>query len=117
MTGTSMRISRREFGVLTGGTLMSVAFSGACSAEGQMAGGDGRIAARPRADAKTSATSEHPLGLDPDRDAILHMPPKPAPGPLPLLVLLHGAGSHGDRMLQRLGTAGDDAGVAVLAPD
>ena len=113
-----MRISRREFGVLTGGTLVSVAFGAACSADGQVAGGeDGRIGARPRADAKTSVTGERPLGLDPDRDAILHMPPKPAPGPLPLLVLLHGAGGRGDRMLERLGTAGDDAGVVVLAPD
>jgi phospholipase/carboxylesterase len=113
-----MHISRREFGVLTGGTFVSVAFGAACRAEDQGAGGeDGRLAIRPRADSKTSATGEHLLGLETDRDAILHMPPKPAPGPLPLLVLLHGAGGRGDRMLQRLGTAPDDAGVAVLAPD
>jgi len=114
-----MRISRREFGVVTGGTFVSVALGAACRAfeKDQLGGEDGRINARPHADAKTSATGEHVLGLDPDRDAILHMPPKAAPGPLPLLVLLHGASSHGERMLERLGTAGDDAGVAVLAPD
>jgi len=113
-----MHISRREFGVLTGGTFISVAFNGACRADGQIPGGeDGRIAARPRPDTKTTATGEHVLGLDSDHDAILHMPPNPSPGPMPLVVLLHGASSRGERMLERMGTAGDDAGVAVLAPD
>ena len=45
------------------------------------------------------------------------MPSKPAAGPLPLMVFLHGAGSGAQRLLQRFGKAGDDAGVAVLAPD
>ena len=39
------------------------------------------------------------------------------PAPFPLLVLLHGAGGNGEGMLRRLGTAADEAGVAVLAPD
>jgi phospholipase/carboxylesterase len=37
--------------------------------------------------------------------------------PMPLLVLLHGAGGSGEGVLRRVGTAPADAGVAVLAPD
>ena len=48
---------------------------------------------------------------------ILQLPSKPAEGPLPLLVLLHGAGGSGAGILKRLGTFADEAGIAVLAPD
>jgi predicted esterase len=34
-----------------------------------------------------------------------------------LLVLLHGAGGSGEGVLRRLGSAADEAGLAVLAPD
>jgi phospholipase/carboxylesterase len=45
------------------------------------------------------------------------MPTKLPDTPLPLLVLLHGAGGSGAGILRRLGSAADAAGVAVLAPD
>src|SRR5207247_1244714 len=48
---------------------------------------------------------------------ILQMPATPASTPLPLLVLLHGAGGSGAGVLRRVGAAADQAGVAVLAPD
>jgi len=57
------------------------------------------------------------LGLDRRRDAILRLPTKATGAPLPLFVLFHGAGGRGEAMLRRLGSAPDDAGVAVLAPD
>jgi predicted esterase len=37
-------------------------------------------------------------------------------GPLPLLVLFHGAGGSAEGVLGRLGSAPDEAGVALLAP-
>jgi phospholipase/carboxylesterase len=57
------------------------------------------------------------LGLDHERDAILQLPAKATGAPLPLFVLLHGAGGSAEGVLGRLGSAPDEAGVAVLAPD
>ena len=111
-------ITRRHFGAIAGGALASCAFGQACHRGSEAREADeGRLTARPRANVTTSATGERPLGLDRGRDAILHLPPKAATDPLPLFVLLHGAGGRGEGVLRRLGSAGDDAGVAVLAPD
>jgi phospholipase/carboxylesterase len=67
---------------------------------------------------KTTAQGTSALGLGSGgRDAILQMPSKAVSGQLPLMVLLHGAGGTGARMLRRLGPAGDAAGIALLAPD
>ena len=111
-----MFISRRRFGALTGGALASAAFGG-CSLQLPAAGLDGRLKARPVRGVKTTAQGTSALGLGSERDAILQMPAKVPAGPVPLMVLLHGAGGTGQRMLRRLGPAGDTAGVALLAPD
>jgi len=111
---TTVRMTRREFGISVGASLAAVTLSGACGAAG--IANDGRLTARPRKGITTSASGEHPLGLGGRRDAILQIPSK-ASGPLPLLVLFHGAGGSGANMLHRLGTAPDEAGVAVLSPD
>ena len=117
-SGTHRLITRRQFGAMAGGLVTSAAFAGACAVETSVAGGeDGRIAARPVNGVKTTESGEHALGLVLNRDAILHLRPKPPAGPMPLLVLLHGAGGSGERILRRLGAAADDAGIAVLAPD
>lgn len=76
-----------------------------------------RIAARPGSGTKTTGPQTRALGLDAKRDAILQLPSKPAEGPIPLLVLLHGAGGSGAGILKRLGSFADEAGIAVLAPD
>jgi phospholipase/carboxylesterase len=78
---------------------------------------DGRIHARPRSQTTTAETGTETLGLDRRRDAILQLPGKPSAAPLPLLVLLHGAGGSGAGVLRRLGSYADESGVAVLAPD
>jgi phospholipase/carboxylesterase len=113
-------MTRRRFGTLAGGALASVAVGGACRVDSApFGGGDGRIAARPRAgNAPPRRTESGPLGVENGRDAILQLPPNGAgAAPLPLLVLLHGATGGGERMLRRLGSAPGDAGIAVLAPD
>ena len=113
----AMHVSRRRFGETIVGALASFALGGACRrASGAREADDGRLAARPRAHVETSAKGERPLGLDRARDAILHLPPKATADPLPLIVLLHGAGGSAEGVLRRLGSAPDEAGVAVLAP-
>jgi phospholipase/carboxylesterase len=109
------QLTRRQFGALVGGATLS----SACSdyALSVLATSDGRLKARPVAGVKTTAQGTAALGLGSGRDAMLQMPSKAASGPVPLMVLLHGAGGAGDRILRRLGPAGDTAGVALLAPD
>lgn len=113
----TMPITRRRFSAIAGGALASFALGEACREPSQ--GDDGRLASRPRADVATSGEGRRALGLDRGRDAILQLPTNVTTKttPLPLLVLLHGAGGSGEGVLRRLGPAADDAGVAVLAPD
>jgi len=114
-----MHVTRRRFGAVTGGTVISLAFGAACHASDAQQGSDGRIAARPR---KTPGKSDstagaRALGLASGRDALIHMPANVTASKLPLLVLLHGAGGSGAGILKRLGAAAEKAGIAVLAPD
>ena len=110
--------SRREFGTLTGGAFASLVLGPACGLAGSIGvANDGRIGARPRADVKTTARGHSALGLESGRDGVLHMPPKETDAAMPLLVLLHGAGSAGERVLQKFIAATDAAGIAVLSPD
>lgn len=115
-------ITRRRFGAMTSGAAASIVFGGACGAIGRRiseaaAAADGRLTARPRSNATTSATGTRPLGLERDRDAVLQMPSKPVAGTLPLFVALHGAGGSGQGFLRRIGAAADELGIAVMAPD
>jgi phospholipase/carboxylesterase len=92
-------------------------FAAACRARVDAESRDGRLAARPGVIVATTATGTDRLEIGGRRDAVLRVPSGAAGGPLPLLVLLHGAGGSGEGMLRRLGSAPDAAGVAVLAPD
>lgn len=110
-------LTRRRFGVVAGGAIVSFAFGGACQGSELRQRDGGRIAARPGGEVRTSAAGTRPLGLGGARDAVLHLPAKRSRERLPLLVLLHGAGGSGDSILRRFAAAADEAGVAVLAPD
>ena len=106
--------TRREFCVVT---FASLAIGTACRhIRASMDPYQGRITARPQANAKTKATGRNPLGLDKERDAILHIPKGAGDGPLPLLVMLHGATQNAEDMFDYLGATPDEAGVVVLAP-
>jgi phospholipase/carboxylesterase len=110
-------ITRRRFSAISGGALVSLALGGACRRGFNLSHGDGTLAARPRANIETTAKGESALGLDHERDGILRLPGQISKGPLPLMVLFHGAGGSAEGVLKRVGSAADEAGVAVLAPD
>ena len=118
---TGSGITRRRFGALTIGSLASLTTGGACRSRpsGQRAPAeDGVILARPEPGAVTTSTSGTiRLELAPGRDGFLRVPPAPARGVFPLLLLLHGAGGAGASVLRRLGSLADEMRVAVLAPD
>src|ERR671916_832740 len=78
-----------------------------------------RLTARVAPDGPSSpplAAGTQALGLAPVRDAWLAVPTRHAT-PVPLVVLLHGAGSSGRAMLRLLGAAAEATGALVLAPD
>jgi len=111
------RVTRRRFATAASGALMTSLFSTACSALSKSGpGSDGRLGSRPRSGVTTSVQSGA-LGLATGRDATLQLPSNPPAGPLPLLLMLHGATQSGATMLRRVGAAADEAGIAVLAPD
>jgi phospholipase/carboxylesterase len=56
-----------------------------------------------------------PLGLGGERDGVLIVPGHT--GPLPLVLMLHGAGGTGRRAAGLIRTAAEALGCAVLAPD
>ena len=81
---------------------------------------NGHLAARPRALAAAPAPwplppGLYPLGLGEPRDGRLRVPPGAGAGPLPLVVMLHGATGNWERALQRLGMVADHA--LVMLPD
>jgi phospholipase/carboxylesterase len=115
--------TRRRFAA-TAGAFASLVFGSGCDRIGHALNGasaaeanDGRLTVRPPTKATAVANGEHALGFGKGRDAIVRVPPHVPEAPLPLLVLLHGAGGSGAGVLRRLSAAADQAGVAVLAPD
>jgi phospholipase/carboxylesterase len=77
--------------------------------------GKGRLLARPGA-SPSGLPVLRPIGLAEGRDGLL-MVPQAEPGPLPLLLLLHGAGGHAEGMLRMLEPPARQAGVALLVPE
>ncbi len=111
------RLTRRRFGALAGGALASIALGGGCRGSEAGPAEEGRLTIRPRRGVTTTGSGTRALGIGESRDGVLQLPAGVSSAPLPLLVLLHGAGGSGSRILKRLGAAADQAGVAVLAPD
>lgn len=92
---------------------------------GTVRGGDnddsrqGRLRARPRrTDAGEAPVGLHPLGLEPGRDGLVFVPSRYRPGqPLPLVVMLHGAGGNAMGGLGPFLDRAEEAGVILLSPD
>ncbi|MEO7493908.1 MAG: phospholipase [Massilia sp.] len=75
------------------------------------------LRARPRDVTRPMPTGLQPLGLGGHRDSYLYVPPAYTPAqPLPLVLLLHGAGGHAHDGLAILRHLADDAGLILAAP-
>ena len=112
------QIGRRRFVTGAFAGLVTTAAHPGCDVglTSNVLGSDGRLLSRPRANAEPGTAGTSPLGLDLSRDAYLRIPPASAARPLPLIVLLHGAGGLAERFMKRLGAAIDEGGAAVLVP-
>jgi phospholipase/carboxylesterase len=78
---------------------------------------DGRLTARPRSAAGEFSPGFSTLSIGRERDALLYVPPGAKAGPVPLVVLLHGAGGSASGMRSRMFAATDSVDFAVLIPD
>jgi phospholipase/carboxylesterase len=112
-----VKITRREFCAVTASSVASLTLGTACHLPGPRFTSNGRLTARPRAGVQTTASGEVMLGLDRDRDTVLQLPKAAGQSPLPLLVMLHGAGQSAEEMFWYLGSTYEEAGVAILAPN
>jgi phospholipase/carboxylesterase len=78
----------------------------------------GRLGTRHAPATEPTRPGTYPLGLRRDRDGVLYLPPRYRHGtPIPLVLLLHGAGGSGARIVQRFRTYADELGMAFVAPD
>ena len=78
----------------------------------------GRLTSRHVAATRRTAPGSHSLRLRKTRDGVLYLPPQYTPdAPVPLVLLLHGAGGSGASITQRFRTYADDLGIAFVAPD
>ena len=110
MNGDNM--SRRELIRMTGGLLATPVLA-ACGATPELA--SGRLTAPGPVPGDRLAPGCHTLGTGGERDGVVSVPA--AAGPLPLIVMLHGAGGTGRRAARLIVPAADEAGCIVLAPD
>ncbi len=77
----------------------------------------GRLTARPRTDLGAAGAGATALGIGRGRDGLLIVPAKLPAGPVPLVVLLHGAGGSASGIAARLSAAADSAGAVFVVPD
>jgi len=91
----------------------------ACSLGSSQATGtrNGRLTARPTAVATSVPPGFSGLGIGVSRDGILYVPAAAKAGPVPLMVVLHGAGGSAQGMRRRLFETMDSIDFAVLIPD
>jgi phospholipase/carboxylesterase len=85
---------------------------------GQADYGAGRLSARPGPPTEAGPLGLQPLGLDDPRDGLLYVPAGYREDqPVPLVLMLHGAGGSAQRGLAPLRDLADEAGLILLAVD
>jgi phospholipase/carboxylesterase len=76
------------------------------------------LRARPVAVSQLGPRGQLKLGLGGDRDGLLYVPERYSPAaPMPLAVMLHGAGGSAARVFDGLIALAEQRGVILLAPD
>jgi phospholipase/carboxylesterase len=114
-------LTRRELLRLAGGALGVPLGASLAAMAGSACGGQApeRLMPAPAGDnappAPRAAPGVQPLGLGGERDGVLVLPERA--GPVPLILMLHGAGGTGRRAARLLGPMAAELGCAVLAPD
>jgi phospholipase/carboxylesterase len=108
---------RRHFMLTTGNVFAACVNAGCRGRHDSIRPFSPILTPRPSATSTTWAAGIHPLELGSARDALLRIPVDANAEPLPLLVLLHGAGGSAPRFLRWLSPAIDPFRVAVLVPD
>ncbi len=78
---------------------------------------NGRLTARPRPVTTQPSPGLTTLSISKGRDGLLYVPGTLQSGPVPLVVLLHGAGGAAQSIMSRLSGLADSVGFAVLVPD
>ncbi|HEX2527412.1 MAG TPA: twin-arginine translocation signal domain-containing protein [Geminicoccus sp.] len=107
--------SRRRFLQAASALVAAVPFL----ALGSPMAAEARLTARPgRPSLEPMEPGLHPLGLDGARDGRLYVPQRlDLAQPVPLVVMLHGAGGTADQVVPILRAAADRTGSLLLAPD
>jgi phospholipase/carboxylesterase len=109
-------ITRRQFVATAGSAAASIALTNCVGSAQSRPGHDGRLTARLRTGVTTSLKSG-PLGLGDGRDGVIQMPSSAPTGKAPLLLFLHGATQDHTSVIRRVGTAADQLGIVLIAPD
>jgi phospholipase/carboxylesterase len=99
------------------GPVLLLALAGSLGRAQEAGNRDGRLTARPRAATSEAASGFSALSIGRERDALLYVPPGAKAGPIPLVVLLHGAGGSASGMRNRMFAGNDSVEFAVLIPD
>ena len=90
------------------------------AAKSEPAASSGRLQARSAAAPRIPPPSPglHKLGLEEARDGLLYVPERPDPTrPMPLVLMLHGAGGRADHVIPMLQGIADQRGILLLAPE
>lgn len=113
--------------MLTSAAGLAASFLLACAAPrggrfptfGDPGGTGGGLRARPRAaGAEESPVGLQPLGLEAERDGLVFVPSRyQRTEPLPLVLMLHGAGGSGTDGLSPFQDRAEEAGIILIAPD
>jgi phospholipase/carboxylesterase len=113
-------ISRRlAIAQLTAGAASLAGFGCKSSTGSEPASDAGRLLVQPHAPTGTIVTGVHPLPFNTGfRSCLYFVPAAYVPGtPLPLALLLHGAGQGAHEMMDPMHVIGEEIGLALLAPD
>ncbi len=126
------KLGRQDFLKLAGGAAAWVASAGLLTSCGEETAGEkpegevgseaskGRLLARPAASPSdaTAPTGLQPLGIGPERDGLVYVPPSyDASRPAPLTLMLHGAGGNARGGISPFLGLADEAGLVLLAPE